>query len=117
MERRDKMKLTEAKLKQLILDEMKSNLSAADQDQLYADIYKLEQIFERMSILQHAALESYKKIAPSKEELADRRELRFESSVLQKEMFEILNKYDIPFSPNYKLVINTLKRRFRRKSL
>ena len=111
------MKLTEAKLKQMILDEMKSNLSPQETAELEADIHNLEQMLERMSILQHAGFESYKKHYPTPEDLAARREIRAEQSVLQAKIFDLLNKYNVPFSANPKWMINTLKKKFRRKSL
>ena len=110
------MKLTEAKLKQMILDEIKSNLSPQETAELEADIHNLKQMLERMSILQHAGFESYKPY-PTPEDLAARREIRAEQSVLQAKIFDLLNKYNVPFSANPKRMINTLKKKFRRKSL
>ena len=111
------MKLTEAKLKQMILDEIKSNLSPQETAELEADIYSLEQMFEHMSMLQHAGFESYNNLSPTPEDLAARREIRAEQSILQAEIFDLLNKYNVPFSPNFKLTINTLKKKFRRKKI
>ena len=110
------MKLTEAKLKQMILDEIKSNLSPQETAELEADIHNLEQMLERMSILQHAGFESYKQYS-TPEVLAARREIRAEQSVLQAKIFDLLNKYNVPFSANPKRTINTLKKKFRRKNL
>mgnify|MGYP003130151068 CR=1 FL=1 len=52
------MKLTEAKLKQMILDEMKSNLSLADQDELNADIELVRKILQNLMKLGEKKMKS-----------------------------------------------------------
>lgn len=114
------MKLTEAKLKQMILDEMKSSLSPADQDQLYADIELVKEYtaeYEELRDVRYAMKNNFSNIPVSYEEISkvDNR--------LQ-ELYDMINKiakkynirhfYDSP--GNYDL-INLLKKKFRRKSL
>ena len=108
------MKLTEAKLKQMILDEMKSNLSAADRDQLYADIDLVRELTMDLDAAEkdkakpgYVEPEEYDK----REELILNRKRRIEA-IAQK--YNIRHYYDSP--GNYDL-INLMKKKFRRKSL
>ena len=108
------MKLTEAKLKQMILDEMKSNLSAADRDQLYADIDLVRELSMDLDSLRkdkaerplYAQPEEYDK----REETILNRERRIEAMA---QKYNIRHYYDSP--GNYDL-INLMKKKFRRKS-
>ena len=119
------MKLTEAKLKQMILDEMRSNLSAADQDQLYADI----QLVRELSVdLESLRDERYKIRGPHSNARADKvilgldpiPEIDDEIQKLERQIQAIATKYGVEFyfgEPGNKYLINLLKRKFRRKSL
>tara|TARA_E500000331_G_C16890683_1_gene554609 strand:+ start:61 stop:381 length:321 start_codon:yes stop_codon:yes gene_type:complete len=106
------MKLTEAKLKQMILDEMKSNLSIADQDQLQADI---ELVRELSADIDSLRLERDEDNKPNLT-------LKIDQSIVHKERqilglakkYNIRHYYDSP--GNYDL-INLMKKKFRRKSL
>ena len=106
--------LTEAKLKQMILDEMKSNLSLDDQDQLHADIELVRELSMDLDSLRkdiaerplYAQPEEYDK----REETILNRERRIEAMA---QKYNIRHYYDSP--GNYDL-INLMKKKFRRKS-
>ena len=53
------MKLTEAKLKQMILDEMKSNLPLADQEKLFKDINRIKQLYAEITRLKASMRDAY----------------------------------------------------------
>ena len=109
------MKLTEAKLKQMILDEMKSNLSLDDQDQLYADIELVRELSMDLDALEKDKLEHSLYAQPEeydkREEAILNRKRRIEAMA---QKHNIRHYYDSP--GNYDL-INLMKKKFRRKSL
>jgi len=119
------MKLTEAKLKQMILDEMKSNLTVADQDQLYTDIQLVRELTVDLESLRD---ERYKIRGPYSNARADKvilgldpiPEIDDEIQKLERQIQAIATKYGVEFyfgEPGNKYLINLLKRKFRRKSL
>jgi len=114
------MKLTEEKLKQMILDEMKSNLSPADRDQLYADIELVREYtaeYEELRDVRYAMKNNFSNTPVPYEEIS-------KTDNRLQELYDMINKiakkynirhfYDSP--GNYDL-INLMKRKFRRKSL
>ena len=116
------MKLTEEKLKQMILDEIKSNLSAADQDQLYADIERAKEIYaefnalysERNEIQDRAFEDGHGNFGEYHREISNRLQdlaNQFDAIAIRN---NVLNNYSIF---NLDGFINTLKKKFRRKSL
>ena len=109
------MKITRKRLQQIILNEINSNLSIADQDQLHADIEQVQQLSmeldalrkEKDKRLEIRRFEDYNDI----EELIAERDRKIEA---------IATKYGVEFyfgEPGNKYLINLLKRKFRRKSL
>ena len=119
------MKLTEAKLKQMILDEMKSNLSAADQGQLYADIKLVRELTVDLESLRD---ERYKIRGQGSTALADKTilglepipEIDDEIRKLNRQILAIAKKYNIRHyydSPGNRDLINLMKKKFRRKRL
>ncbi len=119
------MKLTEAKLKQMILDEMKSNLPIADQDQLYADIQLVRELTVDLESLRD---ERYKIRGQGSTARADKTilgldpipEIDDEIQKLERQIRAISQKYNIRQyydSPGNHDLINLMKKKFRRKSL
>ena len=117
------MKLTEAKLKQMILDEMKSNLSPQDIAQLQADIEMVRELSADVDDLRN---ERYR-LNPAGQtrqigrhrtpELVDidRRIAKLSQQIRAiSQKYNIRHYYDSP--GNYDL-INLMKKKFRRKSL
>ena len=119
------MKLTEAKLKQMILDEIKSNLSAADQDQLYADIQLVRELTVDLESLRD---ERYKIRGPYSNARADKvilgldpipeiddgiRKLNLQIRAISQK-YNIRHYYDSPGNDD---LINLMKKKLRRKSL
>tara|TARA_R100000388_G_scaffold92079_1_gene74676 strand:+ start:383 stop:712 length:330 start_codon:yes stop_codon:yes gene_type:complete len=109
------MKLTEAKLKQMILDEIKSNLSDADQRRLQADIDLVRKLSMELDLLEKDKVENRYFAQPEeydkREEVILNRKRRIEA---------IAQKYGVEFyfgEPGNKYLINLLKNKFRRKSL
>ena len=112
------MKLTEAKLKQMILDEIKSNLSLADQDQLYADIELVQQLSAEIVALRQQ-ISTYGWVYGRKRppEIVE-----IDQSIVDKssQIDAISKKYDIllPYdSPDNHHLIHLMKKKFRRKNL
>tara|TARA_Y100000114_G_scaffold62280_1_gene57120 strand:- start:17744 stop:18550 length:807 start_codon:yes stop_codon:yes gene_type:complete len=114
--------LTEAKLKQMILDEMKSNLPIADQDQLYADIERAKEIAaefnalyrERNEISDRAFEDGHDNFDEYYREISHRLQglsNEFDTIAIRN---NVLNNYHIF---NLDGFIKTLKKKFRRKSL
>ena len=117
------MKLTEAKLKQMILDEMKSNLPIADQDQLDADIERAKEIStefvalhrEREKIEFRAFDDGHDNFGEYHREISKRlQDLANEFDAIAIRNNVSRNNYSI-FSPN--AFTNTLKKKFRRKTI
>lgn len=119
------MKLTEAKLKQMILDEMKSNLPIADQDQLYADIQLVRELTVDLESLRD---ERYKIRGQGSTALADKTILGLDPipeiddgiRKLNRQIRAISQKYNIRHyydSPGNDDLINLMKKKLRRKSL
>ena len=114
------MKLTEAKLKQMILDEMKSNLEDEDEDkQLRADI----QLVRDYSVVLDAIRKEEDRIYDSgeAERLSDYNKREQEKAELDRKVDAIAKKYGIRFyrygQPGNKYLINLLKKKFRRKRI
>ena len=122
------MKLTEAKLKQMILDEMKSNLSPADQEMLQRDIDKVRSLSAEIDRLREisrmpSGLESRTDTITSAEleqRVKDIQELDGRIYALDGEVRAIANKYGIKAyfdEPGNEDLIDLMKNKFRRKSL
>ena len=122
------MKLTESKLKQMILDEMKSNLSPADQEMLQRDIDKVRSLSAEIDRLREisrmpSGLESRTDTITSAEleqRVKDIQELDGRIYALDDEVRAIANKYGIKAyfdEPGNEDLIDLMKNKFRRKSL
>ena len=122
------MKLTETKLKQMILDEMKSNLSPADQEMLQRDIDKVRTLSAEIDRLREikympSGLESRTDTITSAEleqRVEDMRELDGRIAYLDLQVRTIADKYNIEFyfdEPGNDDIIDLMKNKFRRKSL
>ena len=118
------MKLTEAKLKQMILDEMRSNLSLADQDQLQADIELVRELSAAVDSLrkERYQLDTHHTGGRSvgRNRSLELIEVDQEIAELERQIRGIATKYGVEFyfgEPGNKYLINLLKRKFRRKSL
>ena len=113
------MKLTEEKLKQMILDEMKSNLSLADQDELNADIELVRKISAELDEIRREEDEIY--ASGEAERLSDYDNREQAKAERDRIIDRIAKKYGVEFyrygEPGNKYLIDKLKRRFRRKSL
>ena len=119
------MKLTETKLKQMILDEMKSNLSDADQARLSADIQLVRELTVDLESLRD---ERYKIRGQGSTARADKDILGLDPipglddaiQKLERQILAIAKKYNIRHyydSPGNRDLINLMKKKFRRKSL
>ena len=122
------MKLTKAKLKQMILDEMKSNLSPADQEMLQRDIDKVRSLSAEIDRLREmgrspSGLESRTDTITSAEieqRVKDMEDLYDRITSLDNEVRAIANKYGIKAyfdEPGNEDLIDLMKNKFRRKSL
>ena len=122
------MKLTESKLKQMILDEMKSNLSPADQEMLQRDIDKVRTLSAEIDRLREmgrmpSGLESRTDTITSAEieqRVKDMEDLYDRITSLDNEVRAIANKYGIKAyfdEPGNEDLIDLMKNKFRRKSL
>ena len=110
------MKLTEAKLKQMILDEIKSNLSPADQDQLQADI----ELVGELSVEFDALRKEKADMAGEVERISTHTVREKLIAEKDRQIRAIAKKYNIRHyydSPGNYDLINLLKKKFRRKSL
>ena len=122
------MKLTEAKLKQMILDEMKSNLPLADQEMLQRDIEQVRTLSAEIDRLREikympSGLESRTDTITSAEleqRVKDIEELDGLIASLDRQVRAIATKYDIRHyfdEPGNEDLIDLMKNKFRRKSL
>ena len=122
------MKLTESKLKQMILDEMKSNLPLADQEMLRRDIDKVRTLSAEIDRLREisrmpSGLESRTDTITSAEieqRVKDMEDLYDRITSLDNEVRAIANKYGIKAyfdEPGNEDLIDLMKNKFRRKSL
>ena len=122
------MKLTEEKLKQMILDEMKSNLPLADQEMLQRDIDKVRMLSAEIDRLREmtrmpSGFESRTDTITSAEleqRVKDIQELDGRIAYLDRQVRTIATKYDIEFyfdEPGNEDLIDLMKNKFRRKSL
>ena len=122
------MKLTESKLKQMILDEMKSNLPLADQEMLQRDIEQVRTLSAEIDRLREigrmpSGLESRTDTITSAEieqRVKDMEDLYDRITSLDNEVRAIANKYGIKAyfdEPGNEDLIDLMKNKFRRKSL
>ncbi len=122
------MKLTEAKLKQMILDEMKSNLPLADQEMLQRDIDKVRSLSVEIDKLREmtrmpSGFEGRKNIVSSAEleqSIKDMEDLYSRIHHLDGEVRTIADKYNIEFyfdEPGNEDLIRLMKNKFRRKTI
>lgn len=117
------MKLTESKLKQLILDEIKSNLSPKETKELRRAIKEVEMLGqqyleseERLMDLEFAydSAQSYEE-AVEIDNMMD--EVLKELIEVQAEMQKYARKYHIEFYDSPKELVKRMKNKFRRKSI
>ena len=122
------MKLTEEKLKQMILDEMKSNLPLADQEMLQRDIDKVRSLSVEIDKLREmtrmpSGFEGRKNIVSSAEleqSIKDMEDLYSRIHHLDGEVRTIADKYNIEFyfdEPGNEDLIRLMKNKFRRKTI
>ena len=122
------MKLTEEKLKQMILDEMKSNLSSADQEMLQRDIDKVRSLSVEIDKLREmgrspSGFEGRTNVVTSAEleqSIKDQEDLYDRITFLDREVRTIADKYNIEFyfdEPGNEDLIRLMKNKFRRKSI
>tara|TARA_Y100000114_G_scaffold55648_2_gene50915 strand:- start:3151 stop:3492 length:342 start_codon:yes stop_codon:yes gene_type:complete len=113
------MKLTEAKLKQMILDEIKSNLSIEDQDELLADIELVRKVSAELDKIRKEEDEIY--ASGEAERLSDYNNREQAKAERDRIIDGIAKKYGIRFyrygQPGNKYLIDLLKKKFRRTSL
>ena len=123
------MKLTEAKLKQMILDEIKSNLEDEDErEELEADIDKVRSLSVEIDRLREmirmpSGFEGRKDIVSSAElekSIKDVEDLYSEIRYLDDEVRTIADKYNIEFyfdEPGNEDLIDLMKNKFRKKTI
>ena len=120
--------LTEEKLKQMILDEMKSNLPLADQEMLQRDIDKVRSLSVEIDKLREmtrmpSGFEGRKNIVSSAEleqSMKDMEDLYSRIHHLDGEVRTIADKYNIEFyfdEPGNEDLIRLMKNKFRRKTI
>tara|TARA_R110002110_G_scaffold384767_1_gene596373 strand:+ start:1242 stop:1595 length:354 start_codon:yes stop_codon:yes gene_type:complete len=117
------MKLTEEKLKQMILDEIKSNLSPADQDQLQADIdlvIELSSEIDRLRDKRFQISGDKRLVVVGRKRTPEIKEVDKELAEVELKISNIAKKYSIRHyydSPGNYDLIKLMKKKFRRKSL
>ena len=126
------MKLTEAKLKQMILDEIKSNLPLADQEKLFQDINRIKQLYAEITRLNASLRDAYDRAYdsfhyddPFTSPEVD--EIRSAIAEEEKKFGSILDRYNIsPYKKDkydrtvfrtFEEINQLLKNKFRRKNL
>ena len=117
------MKLTEAKLKQMILDEIKSNLSSAQTKQLQQAILEVEDLVNQYLAVEES-LDALEKAYPQSKTWEEATEISNlidkdleELSRLDREMRPYASKYHVPLYRNPETLLKRMKNKFRRKSL
>jgi len=111
------MKLTESKLKQMILDEIKSNLSPDDTAQLHADIELVRELSAEIDRLRD---ERYPNRAGDRKRTPELKEIDEQLAQVNNQISAIAKKYNIRHyydSPGNYDLINLMKKKFRRKSI
>ena len=126
------MKLTEEKLKQMILDEMKSNLPLADQEKLFQDIDRIKQLYAEITRLKASMRDAYDRAYDSFDyddpyTSPELDEIRSAVQEEEKKFVSILDRYNIsPYKKNkyghtvqrtFEEISELLKKKFRRRSL
>ena len=126
------MKLTEVKLKQMILDEMKSNLPLDDQEKLFQDIGRIKQLYAEITRLNASLRDAYDRAYDSFDyddphTSPELDEIRSAIAEEEKELGSILDRYNIsPYKKDkyertvyrtFEEINQLLKKKFRRKSL
>ena len=126
------MKLTEVKLKQMILDEMKSNLPLDDQEKLFQDIDRIKQLYAEITRLNASLRDAYDRAYDSFDyddpfTSPEVDEIRSAIAEEEKEFGSILDRYNIsPYKKDkydrtvfrtFDEISKLLKKKFRRKSL
>ena len=126
------MKLTEEKLKQMILDEMKSNLPLADQEKLFQDIDRIKQLYAEITRLKASMRDAYDRAYDSFDyddpyTSPELDEIRSAVQEEEKKFVSILDRYNIsPYKKDkyertvyrtFEEINQLLKKKFRRKSL
>ena len=115
------MKLTEAKLKQMILDEMKSNLPPKETAELQQAIREVEVLVDQYLKVEYdlSSLQlAYDEIKPWMDDIDSEIDKHLqELSRLQAEMRPYASKYHVYFYDNPEELLKRMKMKFRRKSL
>ena len=103
----------------MILDEIKSNLSISDQDQLHADIELVRKASAKLDEIRKE--EDEIKASGEAERLSDYNKREQDKAEMDRIVDDIAKKYGIEFyaygTPGNKYLINLLKKKLRRKSL
>ena len=117
------MKLTEAKLKQIILDEIKSNLSSAQTKQLQQAILEVEDLVNQYLAVEES-LDALEKAYPQSKTWEEATEIDnlidkdlAELSRLDRAMRPYASKYHVPFYRNPEQLLKRMKNKFGRKNL
>ena len=126
------MKLTEAKLKQMILDEIKSNLPLAAQEKLFQDINRIKQLYAEITRLNASLRDAYDRAYDSFDyddpfTSPEVDEIRSAIAEEEKKFGSILDRYNIsPYKKDkydrtvfrtFEEINQLLKNKFRRKNL
>ena len=117
------MKLTKAKLKQMILDEMKSNLSPKETEELQQAIIEVEDLVNQYLAVEKS-LDTLEKAYPQSKTWEEATEISNlidkdleELSRLDREMRPYGSKYHVTLYRNPEALLKRMKNKFRRKSL
>ena len=117
------MKLTETKLKQMILDEMKSNLSPKETEELQQAILEVEALVNQYLEVEKS-LDALEKAYPQSKTWEEATEI---DNLIDKDLEELsdldhamrpyASKYHVPLYRNPEQLLKRMKNKFRRKSL
>ena len=117
------MKLTEAKLKQMIMDEMKSNLSPKETAELQQAILEVEDLVNQYLAVEKS-LDALEKAYPQSKTWEEATEIDnlidkdlAELSMLDRAMRPYASKYHVPLYRNPEQLLKRMKNKFKRKSL
>ena len=117
------MKLTEEKLKQMILDEIKSNLSADETRELQQAILEVEDLVNQYLAVEES-LDALQKAYPQSKTWEEATEIDnlidkdlAELSRLDRAMRPYASKYHVRFYRNPEQLLKRMKNKFSRKSL
>jgi hypothetical protein len=117
------MKLTEEKLKQMILDEIKSNLSPDDTAQLHADIELVRELsaeIDRLRDERYKVSGDKRLVVVGRKRTPELKEVDEQLAQVNNQISAIAKKYNIRHyydSPGNYDLINLMRKKFRRKNI